>query len=110
MPKARAAAAKALEIDETIAEAHASLGFVKFWYDWDFAGAETEYRRAIQLNPNYSTARHWYGEFLVLTGRAEDGFRELALAQQIARFHLSSTPTSEKCSSSPANRIARSTN
>jgi Tfp pilus assembly protein PilF len=58
---------KALEIDETIAEAHASLGFVKFWYDWDFAGAETEYRRAIQLNPNYSTAHHWYGEFLVLT-------------------------------------------
>jgi DNA-binding winged helix-turn-helix (wHTH) protein/TolB-like protein/Tfp pilus assembly protein PilF len=82
VPKAKAAAAKALEIDETIAEAHASLGFVKFWYDWDFAGAETEYRRAIQLNPNYSTAHHWYGESLVLTGRAEEGFRELALAQQ----------------------------
>jgi DNA-binding winged helix-turn-helix (wHTH) protein/TolB-like protein/Tfp pilus assembly protein PilF len=88
VPKAKAAAAKALEIDETIAEAHASLGFVKFWYDWDFAGAEREYRRAIQLNPNYSTAHHWYGEFLVLTGRAEEGFRELALAQKIDPLSL----------------------
>jgi TolB-like protein/Tfp pilus assembly protein PilF len=88
VPKAKAAAAKALEIDETIAEAHASLGFVKFWYDWDFAGAEREYQRAIQLNPNYSTAHHWYGEFLVLTGHAEEGFGELALAQKIDPLSL----------------------
>ena len=61
---------------------------MKFWYDWDFTGAETEYRRAIQLNPNYSTAHHWYGEFLVLTGRAEEGFQQLALAQQIDPLSL----------------------
>jgi len=80
VPKARAAAISALQIDETLAEAHTSLGFVKFWYDWDFAGAEAEYRRAIELNPDYSTAHHWYGEFLVLTGRPEKGFRELGRA------------------------------
>jgi DNA-binding winged helix-turn-helix (wHTH) protein/TolB-like protein/Tfp pilus assembly protein PilF len=82
VPKAKAAAVRALQIDETLAEAHTSLGFVKFWYDWDFVGAESEYRRAIELNPDYSTAHHWYGEFLVLTGRPEEGFRELKLAQE----------------------------
>jgi DNA-binding winged helix-turn-helix (wHTH) protein/TolB-like protein/Tfp pilus assembly protein PilF len=82
VPKAKAAAIKALQIDETLAEAHTSLAFVRFWYDWDFAGAESEYRRAIELNPDYSTAHHWYGEFLVLTGRPDEGFRELKLAQE----------------------------
>ena len=81
--RAKAAATKALEIDETLAEPHASLGFVKFWYDWDFAGAESEFRRAIELDPDYATAHHWYGEFLCLTGRFDDGFKELRLAQQI---------------------------
>ena len=82
IPMAKAAAVTALQIDETLAEAHASLGFVKFWYDWDFVGAESEYRRAVVLNPDYATAHHWYGEFLVLTGRSEEGFRELQLAQK----------------------------
>jgi DNA-binding winged helix-turn-helix (wHTH) protein/TolB-like protein len=82
VPKAKAAAIKALQIDETLAEAHTSLAFVRFWYDWDFAGAESEYRRAIELNPDYSTAHHWYGEFLALTGRPNEGFRELKLAQE----------------------------
>ena len=82
IPKARAAAMKALQIDETLGEAHTSLGFVKFWYDWDFAGAESEFRRAIELNPDYATAHHWYGEFLGLMGRFDEGFKELRLAQQ----------------------------
>ena len=81
--RAKAAATKALEIDETLAEPHASLGFARFWYDWDFAGAESEFRRAIELNPDYATAHHWYGEFLGLTGRFDDGFKELRVAQQI---------------------------
>ena len=81
--RAKAAATKALEINETLAEPHATLGFVKFWYDWDFTGAESEFRRAIKLNPKYGTAHHWYGESLGLMGRFDDGFKELRLAQQI---------------------------
>ncbi len=81
--RAKAAATKALDIDETLAEPHASLGFLKFWYDWDFAGAESEFRRAIELNPDYATAHHWYGEFLGLVGRFDEGFKELKLAQEI---------------------------
>lgn len=82
IPQATAAASRALELDNTLAEAHTSLGFVKFWYGWDFAGAEAAYRRAIELNANYATAHHWYGEFLVLTGRFDEGFHQLSLAQQ----------------------------
>ena len=81
--RAKAAAAKALDIDETLAEPHASLGFARFWYDWDFANAESEFRRAVELNPDYATAHHWYGEFLGLMGRFDDGFKELRVAQQI---------------------------
>jgi tetratricopeptide (TPR) repeat protein len=73
---AKAAATKALDIDETLAEPHASLGFARFWYDWDFANAESEFRRAIELNPDYATAHHWYGEFLGLKAKTErDPFR-----------------------------------
>jgi TolB-like protein/Flp pilus assembly protein TadD len=80
---AKGAATKALEIDETLAEPHATLAFAKFWYDWDFTGAESEFRRAIELNLDYATAHHWYGEFLGLMGRFDDGFKELKVAQQI---------------------------
>jgi serine/threonine-protein kinase len=80
---AKGAATKALEIDETLAEPHATLAFTKFWYDWDFTGAESEFRQAIELNLDYATAHHWYGEFLGLMGRFDDGFKELKVAQQI---------------------------
>lgn len=80
--KAKSASKKALELDDTLAEAHTSLAFIKVWYDWDWQGAEAEYKRAIGLNPNYSTAHHWYGEYLVLMGRFDEGFRELKLAQE----------------------------
>jgi DNA-binding winged helix-turn-helix (wHTH) protein/TolB-like protein/Flp pilus assembly protein TadD len=82
IPQATAAATRALDLDDTLAEAHTSLGFIKLWYDWDFKGAETEYRRAIELNVNYATAHHWYGEFLVLMGRSEEATREFNLAQK----------------------------
>jgi len=81
--RAKAAAIQALKIDETLAEPHATLGYLKFWYDWDFAGAESELQRAIDLDPDYGTAHHWYGEFLGLMGRFDDGFKELQLAQQV---------------------------
>src|SRR5882724_3371051 len=63
-PKAKRAALKALAIDNTLAEAHNALAYALFEYYWDFAGAEKEFRRAIELNPNYATARHWYSEYL----------------------------------------------
>jgi DNA-binding winged helix-turn-helix (wHTH) protein/TolB-like protein/tetratricopeptide (TPR) repeat protein len=81
--RAKAAATKALEIDETLAAPHATLGYVKFWYDWDFAGAESEFRRAIELDPDYATAHHWYGEALGLLGRFDNGFKELRLAEEV---------------------------
>jgi tetratricopeptide (TPR) repeat protein len=71
-PRAKQAALKALEIDNTLAEAHASLGFVMALYDWNWSGAETELQRAIELNPNYATAHQWYGAVLWNTGRLQE--------------------------------------
>ena len=83
IPKARAAAQKALEI-ENLAEAHATLGLIAENYDWDWAGAEKEFRLAIELNPNYSTAHHWYGEaFLALTGRFDEALAEMKRAAEL---------------------------
>ena len=67
--KPKEAALKALEIDDTLAEAHASLGFIKAHYDWDWSGAEREFQRAIELNPAYAIAHHWYGVALARLGR-----------------------------------------
>ncbi len=64
MVKAKAEAVRALEMDETIAEAHAALGFVRQWYDWDFGGSEQSYRRAIELNPADPIMRLRLGELL----------------------------------------------
>jgi TolB-like protein/Flp pilus assembly protein TadD len=65
MPRAKAAAGQALEIDDTLAEAHAALGYVKLAYDWDLLGAEQELARAIELKPNYAIAHQWQGELLM---------------------------------------------
>jgi eukaryotic-like serine/threonine-protein kinase len=72
MERAKAEARKAIALDETLAEAHTSLGWVTFIYDWDWAAAEREFRRAIELNPHYSTARQWYSWFLAAMGRFEE--------------------------------------
>lgn len=71
-PRAKAAAQKALEIDDQLAEAHTSLAYAIHTYEWDWETAEREYRRAIELNPNYATARQWYAEFLTATGRFDE--------------------------------------
>lgn len=68
-PLGQAAARKALALDETLGQAHASLAFSKFEYDYDWAGAEREFRRAIELNPSYAVAHQWYARFLVTQGR-----------------------------------------
>ncbi|HEY0006642.1 MAG TPA: protein kinase [Pyrinomonadaceae bacterium] len=88
MPRARAAAMKALELDDTLAEAHASLGLVQAFYDWDWTGAEREYRRAIELNHGYASAHHWYGWYLALMGRLEESTRELQQAQELDPLSL----------------------
>jgi serine/threonine-protein kinase len=71
-PRAKAAAQKALAIDDQLAEAHTSLAYAIHTYEWDWAAAEREYRRAIELNPNYATARQWYAEFLTGVGRFDE--------------------------------------
>ncbi len=79
-PKARDAAVKALALDDSLAEAHLSIAEVRFYQDWDFAGAEKEFRKALELNPNYSTGHQWYGEFLSYMARHEEAIRELQMA------------------------------
>ena len=76
MPRARTAALRALELDESLAEAHASLALIRENYDYDWAGAEKEFRRAIQLDPQYATGHQWYAEFLSWQGRFEEAFAE----------------------------------
>jgi eukaryotic-like serine/threonine-protein kinase len=83
LPKARAAAKRALEIDDRLAEAHTALGMAKHSFEWDWAGAEREYRRAIELNPGYAAAHDWYGFFLALMGRSEEAVRELERAVEL---------------------------
>jgi len=82
-PKARAAAEKAIALDDSLAEAHVSLAMVRASYDWDWVGAEQEFRRAIELNPNYATAHQWYGITLASLGRFPEAERELKRAQEL---------------------------
>jgi len=83
MPKARAAALRALQIDESLPEAHTALALIVQNYDWDWQTAEKEFRRAIELNPNYATAHHWYAEHLMWLGRFDEAFRESERARQL---------------------------
>jgi len=75
-PKAKVACAKALEIDDTLAEAYASLGWIKMFYDWDWAEAEKAFKRAIELNPNYATVHYYYGLYLGTVGQGIEGVTE----------------------------------
>lgn len=79
----KAAAQKALEIDDGQAEAHASLAYAKQYYDFDWTGAEQEYKRAIELNPNYATAHHWYSLYLSEAGRLEEAKAEIRRALEL---------------------------
>jgi len=88
MPKARAAALRALAIDDSLAEAHASLALIKENYDYDWPGSEKEFRRAIQLNPQYATAHQWYAEFLAWQGRFDEAFAESEQARRLDPLSL----------------------
>src|SRR5262249_27081890 len=83
MPKAGAAAQKALEFDPQSAEAHSSLGIVHWWGEWNWAAAEAEFKRAIELDPNNSKAHVFYGWFLIGMGRVEAGVAESKRAVEL---------------------------
>lgn len=82
-PLAKEAAVKAIEIDNSLSEAHTSMAYIKLYYDWDWAGAEREYQRAIALNPNYATPHHGYAYLLISSGRTEEAFAEIKKAEAI---------------------------
>jgi TolB-like protein/lipoprotein NlpI len=87
-PKARAAAARAIELDPNLAEAHASLAYMRMSFNKDSAGAEKEFQRAIELNPNYPTAHHWYALLLGNLGRFDEAKKEILRAQQLDPLSL----------------------
>jgi TolB-like protein/DNA-binding winged helix-turn-helix (wHTH) protein/tetratricopeptide (TPR) repeat protein len=89
----KTASLKALEIDDTLGDAHTTLAWSKFTLDWDVAGAEQEFRRAIELNPNDARAHAWYGTFLALRGRIEDSLRHVKSARELDPLSLANTST-----------------
>jgi len=82
-PRAKAAAIKALQLDNMLADAHTSLAFSLDGFDWDFQSAGNEFRRGIELNPGYATAHHWYAWHLSLLGRNDDAIAEMTRAQNL---------------------------
>jgi TolB-like protein/DNA-binding winged helix-turn-helix (wHTH) protein/Tfp pilus assembly protein PilF len=87
-PKAKAAAIKALELDSSLSEAHNSLAFCFDAFDWDFESAGKEFRRAIELNPGYATAHHWYAWHLSLMGQYDDAIAEMRKAKNLDPLSL----------------------
>jgi tetratricopeptide (TPR) repeat protein len=86
MPKARDAALKALQLDEALAEAHTSLAAVELILNWNWSGAEREFKRAIELNPNYSPAHVWYAQYLVAMGRFDESIAEARRSLELDPF------------------------
>jgi TolB-like protein/DNA-binding winged helix-turn-helix (wHTH) protein/Flp pilus assembly protein TadD len=87
-PKAKAAAVKAVELDATLGEAHNSLAFCLDAFDWDFDSAANEFRRAIELNPGYATAHHWYAWHLSLSRRYDDAIAQMRIAESLDPLSL----------------------
>ena len=88
MPKAKAAALKAVKLDDTLAEGHTSLAYVRQSYDWDLDAAEREFKRAIELNPGYATAHHWYAHFFLAKGQPEQALAEIRRARALDPLSL----------------------
>lgn len=88
LPRAKAAAVRALQLDNTLGEAHTSLAFCLEAFDWDLQSADTEFRRGIELNPGYATAHHWYAWHLSLLGKNNDAIAELKKAQNLDPLSL----------------------
>jgi serine/threonine-protein kinase len=81
--KARKAADRALELDDSLAEAHNSRALIKLYFDWDYAAAEDEFKRAVELNPGSAAVRMWYGWYLGIMARFDEGLSELARAREL---------------------------
>jgi len=88
MPQARAAAMKAIKLDESLGEAYASLGQIKLIYDWDWSAAGADFQQAVSLNPTYPTAHQWHGEYLVSMGLFDRGVIELKRARDLDPLSL----------------------
>ena len=88
MPKAKEAAQRALAIDKALGEAHASLAYITFFYDWDWAAAEKEFKRALELNPNNADTHHWYSHYLVGQGRIEESLTQSKRALELSPFDI----------------------
>jgi adenylate cyclase len=88
-PRAKLFALKALELNPKLADAHTSLGLIKYQYEWDWEGAEEEFKKAIELNPNYQFAHHFYADFLKAMGRFDEALKEIGLAQDLDPLSLS---------------------
>jgi TolB-like protein len=86
--RAGAAAARAIEIDPSLSEPHASMGLVKFWYEWDWQAAEAAFLRSIELNPSYAPARQWYACYLTAMGRLQEAHAELKRARELDPLSL----------------------
>jgi TolB-like protein/DNA-binding winged helix-turn-helix (wHTH) protein/Tfp pilus assembly protein PilF len=87
-PAAKKAAARAIELDATLAEPHASLAYARLYYDWDWAEAEREFQRALALNANYATAHHWYSVYLTAMGRPQEALVQIKEAQKLDPLSL----------------------
>jgi len=89
MPKAKEAALKAVSLDDSLAEGHTSLAYVKLSYDWDLPGAEREFKRAIDLNPGYATAHHWYAHYFLAQAQTDQALAEVERARALDPLSLS---------------------
>lgn len=87
-PRAQEAARRAVQLDATLAEPHATLGYVALYYEWDWELAEREFTRTIELDPGYSTGHQWYANFLTAMGRFDEAVREMRAAQQVDPLSL----------------------
>jgi TolB-like protein/tetratricopeptide (TPR) repeat protein len=87
-PKAKEAAERALSLDRRLAEAHTSMGLIMFQYDWDWKGAEEKFREAIDINPSYAPAHHFYADYLKAMGRFEEALAEIERAQELDPLSL----------------------
>jgi tetratricopeptide (TPR) repeat protein len=88
IPNARTAAQKALEIDPSLSEAHTSLAWIKYRFDWDWRGAEDDFKQAIRLNPNNAQAHHWYADYLTAMKRFDEALAEVKRARELDPFSL----------------------
>jgi len=87
-PKAKEAVGKALSLDPMLAEAHTSLGLIRFQYDWDWTGAEEEFNEAIRINPSYAPAHHFFADYLKAMGRFDEALVEIGTAQELDPLNL----------------------